>query len=73
MPSNLFYNIKQCIQYLYVDLGTKDTIEEQIAACNQYLQNTAYSLLLYYDETYCAGAYFLKVNVLHNVYEQREL
>ena len=73
LPSNLFYNIKQCIQYLYVDLGTKDTIEEQIAACNQYLQNTAYSLLLYYDETYCAGAYFIKVNVLHNVYEQREL
>lgn len=63
LPKDLFCSIVQYIQCLYVDLGTKNTIEKQIAVCNQCLQNTVYSLLLCYDETYCAGAYFLKVNV----------
>ncbi|NDO47449.1 hypothetical protein [Clostridium sp. MD294] len=69
LPRNLFCNVLPYIQNLYVDLGTKNTIEKQIAICNQYLQNTEYSLQLCYDETYCAGVYFLNVSVLHNGYQ----
>lgn len=69
LPPNLFCNIVPYIRNLYVDLGTKDTIEKQITFCNQCLQNTKYFLLVCYDETYCAGAYFLNVSVLHNVYK----
>ena len=44
-------------------LGDYDNIEKQITVCNQHLKNTKYSIQLYYDETYCAGVYFLKVNI----------
>ena len=60
LPKDLYYNMKHDL-YFYVDLGTKDNISEQISICNQHLKNTGYSILLHYDESYCAGVYFLEV------------
>ena len=64
LPKELFYTIEGDIQHLYVCLGDYNNIEKQIAVCNQHLKNTKYSIQLCYDETYCAGVYFLKVNIV---------
>lgn len=64
LPKELFCTIEYDIQHLYISLGDYNNVEEQITICNRQLKNTKYSIQLYYDETYCAGVYFLKVNIL---------
>lgn len=61
LPKELFDMVASYLKNLYVDFDAKDNIEKQIAACNQHFKNTGYGLLLCYDESYCAGVYFLKV------------
>lgn len=61
LPETIFNLIKENFQDIYVDLGTRDTIEEKIKICNQYLVDTGYLIKIEYDETYCAGEYFLSI------------
>lgn len=62
LPEKIFNIVKEYLYDLYVDLGTRDTIEEKIDVCNQYLIDTGYLIKLEYDETYCAGVYFLSIS-----------
>lgn len=61
LPETAFDYIKEYLSDWYVDLGTKDTIEEKTADCNRALKGTGYSVKAEFEETYCAGAYFLSV------------
>lgn len=59
LPETIFSKIQDDLFDVFVDLGTHDTIHDRINTCNLHLVNTAFSLQLLYDETYCAGVYFL--------------
>ncbi len=61
LPETAFDCIRGHLSGWYVDLGTKDTMEEKTADCNRALQGTGYSVKAEFEETYCAGAYFLSV------------
>lgn len=61
LPENIFNTIASNLHDLYVYLGTRDTLEEKIRLCNQSLSSSEYTLKLDYDETYCAGIYFLTI------------
>ena len=61
LPLTVFENVKNCLSDLYVDLGTRDTLEEKIGICNGQLADTDYLLKLDFEYTYCDGAYFLSV------------
>lgn len=61
LPETAFDCIKGHLSDWYVDLGTKDTIEEKTADCNRALKGTGYSIQAEYEEMYCAGACFLSV------------
>lgn len=61
LPETVFGGIKGRFFGWYVDLGTKDTIEEKTGTCNQLLNGTGYSIKADYEDDYCAGAYFLSV------------
>ena len=64
LTDNVFDVIKNNIQQIYVDLGTRDNLEERIGVLNRQLKKNEYSIRLDYDETYCAGVYFLSVDCL---------
>ena len=64
LTDNVFDVIKNDIQQIYVDLGTRDNLEERIGVLNRQLEKNGYSIRLKYDETYCAGVYFLSVDCL---------
>lgn len=61
LPSKIVSRVKRHLRDFYVDLGTRDTAEERLTACNQSLADTNYRLQMRYEDTYCAGAYFLSV------------
>jgi len=61
IPGNIFFTIQEHLQKLYVDIDAEDNLEEIVGLCNQYLADTGYLLQLKFDDTYCAGAYFLSV------------
>ncbi len=60
-----FQIIRDEIYQLHVDidddLGRYDNLTEKIAGCNALLENTGRLLHLEFDDTYCAGVYFLSV------------
>ena len=62
LADNVFDAIKNDIQQIYVDLGTRGNLEERIEVLNRQLEKNGYSIRLDYDETYCAGVYFLSVD-----------
>lgn len=66
LPEELFHIIQDNIQQLSVnidnDLEHENHFKKQLNICNQYLAGTDYSLQLHFDDTYCAGVYFLSVN-----------
>lgn len=64
LPTDIFYTIKRDIQQIYVDLDAKNNLEEQIGILNKKLEQKGQLIRLDYDETYCAGAYFLSVGCL---------
>lgn len=51
---------KQCDD-MYVDLGTRDTLEESIEVCNQMLNAYGHRIKMDFEDTYCDGTYFLFV------------
>ena len=53
--------IEDNLQELYVDIDGRDTLRTGISACNQHLDTAKYTILLQYEENYCAGEYFLSV------------
>lgn len=61
LPETFFDRIRNLLQDLYADLDEQDTLEEIIDLCNQSLADTGYTLRLDFDDTYCAGEYFLTV------------
>ncbi|MCI9035252.1 MAG: hypothetical protein HFJ08_14655 [Lachnospiraceae bacterium] len=61
LPEDLFSAIQKCLQNIYVDIDEDDTLEKTIALCNQHLENTGYIIQTVFDDTYCAGGYFLSV------------
>ncbi len=61
LPELAFDRIKGHLSGWYADLGTKDTIGEKTADCNHALKGTGCSVKAEYEDTYCAGAYFLSV------------
>ena len=61
LPEDSFLTIQEQLQNLYVDMDAEDNLEEKIGLCNQCLADTDHSLLLDFDDTYCAGTYFLSV------------
>ena len=66
LTDNVFDVIKNDIQQIYVDLGTRDNLEERIKVLNRQLEKHGYLIRLDYDETYCAGVYFLSVDGVLN-------
>lgn len=61
LPETIFCVVKEKLQNLYVDLGTRDNLKEKIDYCNQCLKEAGYFIQLEYEDTYCAGVYFLSV------------
>ncbi len=61
LPEDIFSKIEGSLENLYVDIDDKDNMKEKIDYCNQQMKNTCYSINVEYEDTYCAGAYFLSV------------
>ncbi len=61
LPENLFLAIRENLQNVYVDIDGEDNLKEKADLCSRRLENTGYSLRLDFDDTYCAGVYFLSV------------
>ena len=61
LPEDIFSTVQGQLQNLYVDIDAEDNLGEKISFCDQYLTDTDYSLQLDFDDTYCAGVYFLTV------------
>ena len=61
LPEDIFSIVHGQLQNLYVDIDAEDNLDEKLGLCNQCLADTDYSLRLDFDDTYCAGAYFLSV------------
>lgn len=61
LPQNIFSTIRDYLQNTYVDIDAENNLEEKIRLCNQRLTDTGYSLRLDFDDTYCAGVYFLRI------------
>lgn len=61
LSENIFSKIEGNIENLYVDIDDKDNIKEKIDCCNQKMKDTCYLINVEYEDTYCAGAYFLSV------------
>lgn len=61
LPESIFLLICDDLKNIYLDLGTKDTLIENINICNNHLNMTKYFIQVEYDETYSAGVYFLSV------------
>lgn len=61
LPASIYELIDQDIYDVHVDLGMRETIEDRITVCNQHLAHTKYTIQLSYEETYCAGVYFVSV------------
>ena len=51
--------LEECLDQSYVD--DEDNLMNIIDLCNEYLEDTGYSLNLVFDDTYYDGAYFLSV------------
>ena len=64
LPTDIFNWIKDNIQQIYVDLDAENNLEERIRILNKKLEQKGHLIRLDYDETYCAGAYFLSVGCL---------
>ena len=64
LPTDIFNMIKDDIQQIYVDLDIKNNLEERIGILNKKLEQEGHLIRLDYDETYCAGVYFLSVGCL---------
>ena len=62
LPENLFDIIKEDIKEIYVDIDDKDNLEESIGTLNERFEEHGYSVQIYFDDLYCAGEYFLKVD-----------
>lgn len=61
LPAPIFDLIKADLHDLYVDLGTRDTLDSKIKTCNQNLVGTDYLIKIHYDDTFCDGVYFLSI------------
>ena len=61
LPEDVFLLIEESLENIYVDIDEENNIKEKIECCNQKLQNTHYYISVIYEDTYCAGAYFLSV------------
>lgn len=61
LPENLFSAMGEYLQNVYVDIDGEDNLKERVELCEQRLENSGYSLRLDFDDTYCAGVYFLSV------------
>ena len=61
LPENIFSKIECNIENLYVDVDDEDNIKEKIDCCNQKMKDSGYFINVAYEDTYCAGAYFLSV------------
>ena len=61
LPENIFSKIEGNIENLYVDVDDEDNIKEKIDCCNQKMKDSGYFINVEYEDTYCAGAYFLSV------------
>ena len=61
LPEDLFSAVLEHLQNVYVDIDGEDNMKEKADLCSQCLENTGYSLRLDFDDTYCAGAYYLSV------------
>lgn len=64
LPTDIFNTIKDDIQQIYVDLDAKNNLEERIGIINKKLEQKGHLIRLDYDETYCAGVYFLSAGCL---------
>lgn len=61
LPEDIFKMIEVNLKNLYVDIDGEDNIKEKIEYCNKKIKNTCYSIKVEYEDTYCAGVYFLSV------------
>ena len=61
LPEEAFSVIQADLHDLYVDIDSRDNLREKIDACNSRLKAAGNILVLQYEDTYCAGAYFLSV------------
>ncbi len=59
LPENLFEMLEECLDKIYAD--DEDNLMYIIDLCNEYLEDTGYSLNLVFEDTYYDGAYFLSV------------
>lgn len=62
MSTSAFAMIEDDLRDVYVDLDGKNNLENKISLCNARLKDIKDTILLQYEDVYCAGAYFLSVN-----------
>lgn len=61
LPDSIFSMLSNTVVDLYVDLGTRDTLQDRVSACNKILESYGYHIQLDFEDTYCAGTYFLQI------------
>lgn len=62
LPAGLLEGIMKKLAGVVVDLDGEDDLEKRIDSCNKLLVESGYKLQLKFDDTYCAGVYFLSVS-----------
>ncbi|MCI8409078.1 MAG: hypothetical protein HFJ09_07395 [Lachnospiraceae bacterium] len=60
LPFEIFEQIKTEINSVYIDIDENKTIEPFMEQCNKILKDTNSICIQRFDDTYCAGVYFIE-------------
>lgn len=61
LTDEVFSMINSIASNWYVDMDEEDKFEKMVDMCNEMLEAIPYTLVANFDDTYCAGVYFLSV------------
>ena len=61
LPEPVWNQLQGHLQNLHIDIDGEDTLKEVITEYNQQIEHTGYHIKIEYEDTYCAGVYFLSV------------
>ena len=61
LPEPVWNQLKGHLQNLHIDIDGEDNLKEVITEYNQQIEHTGYHIKIEYEDTYCAGVYFLSV------------
>lgn len=61
LPFEILEKIKGAFDSIYMNVDENKTVEPFIERCNNLLKDTKYFCIAQFDDTYCAGVYFVEV------------